>query len=337
MRARAMLMAAVGALWITPAAARAVSYSWNINASGLFDTAANWSPAGPPGTSADVANFDQTGTYTVTFQTSRANNVVTVGNGNVKFALSGQTYSLTSLSIGDTDGQTGRMTLSNGTIISGFTNVGINPADTGFLTISTNSALTVNNNMLIGYQGTGTLTVQNGGDVISGGSSIGSVATAFGTATVSGAGSTWTNNGQFIIADGGTGSLSVTNGGVVTAASGLSPLIGNFAGSEGSLSVSGIGSRFSATPATLTVGNSGKGSVTVSAGGTVLAGWVTLANNAASSGTLTITGADATVTSLNVVTVGNLGSGIAEVTSGGVLTRLQRSGSMGSPFARTSF
>ena len=48
MRGRAMMMAAVGALWIAPAAVKGTPFSWNINASGLFDTAANWSPAGPP-------------------------------------------------------------------------------------------------------------------------------------------------------------------------------------------------------------------------------------------------------------------------------------------------
>jgi len=200
-RCRAVLLAALGAVVAAPVAVHAITYSWNINASGLFETAANWSPAGPPVTNLDIANFDQTGTYTVTFQTSKTNNAFTVGNGNVTFALSGQTYTLTATSIiGDTDGQTGRLTLSNGTVNSSVGYIGLNPADTGFLTVTTNTVLNSSSSLFVGYFGTGTLTVQNGGDITTTGSSIiGSDSTALGTATVSGSGSTWTSNGQFAI------------------------------------------------------------------------------------------------------------------------------------------
>ena len=64
-RSKVILLAAMGAVLAAPAAVHATSYSWNINASGLFDTGANWSPAGRrctsicfsgPGTSHNFAN-----------------------------------------------------------------------------------------------------------------------------------------------------------------------------------------------------------------------------------------------------------------------------------------
>src|SRR5439155_6857419 len=82
-RCKAVVLAALGAVIAAPVAVHATVYSWNINASGLFDTAANWAPSGPPTSSLDTANFDQTGTYTVTFQNNRTNSAFTLGNGNV--------------------------------------------------------------------------------------------------------------------------------------------------------------------------------------------------------------------------------------------------------------
>jgi T5SS/PEP-CTERM-associated repeat protein len=87
-----------------------------------------------------------------------------------------------------------------------------------------NSTWATVNDLVVGHFGTGRLTITNGGRVASGavyqnGVTIGALGTATGTATVSGAGSTWTVTGATGIKVGnlGTGRLSISDGGAVTA------------------------------------------------------------------------------------------------------------------------
>jgi NADH-quinone oxidoreductase subunit F len=67
-----------------------------------------------------------------------------------------------------------------------------------------------------GYQGAGTLTIAGGVTVPSANGYLGFKSGAVGTATVSGAGSTWTNSNTLYVGYVGTGSLSITNGGKVS-------------------------------------------------------------------------------------------------------------------------
>lgn len=145
-----------------------------------------------------------------------------------------------------------------------------------------------NGTMFIGGQGTSTFTVEEGGTVHSNGVSIGLNPGSNGTVTVAGPNSVWTNGpccgvniGAF-----GTGKLIIANGGKFINL-GDAANIGQFAGSQGSVTVTGVGSTWS-NLLPVNVGNSGTGSLTISDGGQVRASLVRVAVNAGSIGTLNI-------------------------------------------------
>ena len=65
--------------------------------------------------------------------------------------------------------------------------------------------------LFVGYGGTGSFTVQNGGTVNAVDTYVGHLAGSTGTATVTGAGSSWTGNSVFI-GNSGTGTFNVLSG-----------------------------------------------------------------------------------------------------------------------------
>src|SRR5256885_8762929 len=216
LRGRAMIVAAVAALLASGSAAKATDYQWNINASGLYDLSTNWSPAGIPSLSADTATFNQTGTYTVTFANNRSITSAEVDNGNVTWALSGLTSTLTAatgLTVGFVDGQTARLTFSNGTVTtSSNVEIATSAADTGFLTVNSHATFNAGGLIRIGDAGTGTLSVINGGNMTTsagGAAVIGATATSLGAASVSGSGSKWVLNGSLTGGQSRTGSVSL--------------------------------------------------------------------------------------------------------------------------------
>ena len=84
-------------------------------------------------------------------------------------------------------------------------------------------------NLIVGESGVGILAVQNGGILTDSGGFVGDLPGSSGTATVSGAGSTWTNSGTIQVGAAGTGTLTIENGGTVNSGGGGS--IGLSAGS----------------------------------------------------------------------------------------------------------
>ncbi len=64
------------------------------------------------------------------------------------------------------------------------------------------------------------LAVQNGGTLTDFGGFVGDLPGSRGTATVSGAGSTWTNTGTIVVGGLGTGTLTIQNGGTVNSGGG---------------------------------------------------------------------------------------------------------------------
>ena len=97
--------------------------------------------------------------------------------------------------------------------------------------------------VVVGGMGTGTLTILNGGTVISsaGGGSIGLSVGSTGTVTVTGPGSSWNNSpgGGLNIGSFGTGTLTIANGGMVINNTAFAANIGNGAGSQGTVTVTG--------------------------------------------------------------------------------------------------
>ena len=123
----------------------------------------------------------------------------------------------------------------------------------------------------------------------SGGGSIGLSAGSTGTVTVIDLGSTWNNNpgGGLNICSFGTGTLTIANGGAVNNTTAFAANIGNGAGSQGTVIVTGAGSTWSNSSG-VNVGNSGTGTLTIANGGIVTAGPIVIAANAGSIGTLNI-------------------------------------------------
>jgi len=121
-------------------------------------------------------------------------------------------------------------------------------------------------NVFVGLSGAvGDLTIKSGGTLASFDSHIGSDSGSTGTATVSGAGSQWTNAGNFYIGDFGNGTLTIEGG---ASASDNFGFIAAAVGSTGKLTVTGPGSSFSSTN-NVSVGSSGNGTLEIQNGGTV--------------------------------------------------------------------
>jgi len=196
------------------------------------------------------------------------------------------------------------------------------------------SKLAVASYVEIGYAGTGALSIAAGGAVAIDGPQGNSTATVLaggvaggsGAITVDGAGSTLTADSTFGIGYGGKGSLSVTNGASVDEnGSGVEAFeIGSLAGSTGSVSVSGAGSKLiSATG--IRVGASGVGSMSITAGATATATeYLVFGFATGSHGYGGITGATVTVgqagPGTSGVWIGENGVGTLTLCAGGVLT-----------------
>ncbi|MCA9102035.1 MAG: hypothetical protein KDA63_12820, partial [Planctomycetales bacterium] len=99
-------------------------------------------------------------------------------------------------------------------------------------------------------------------------SEIGQNATANGTATVTGGGSTWTQTDRVVVGEFGDGALDINAGGKVISANGF---IGRYAGSTGQTTISGADSAWNMTGILLVGGDvgaaGGEAQLTVSAGG----------------------------------------------------------------------
>ncbi len=187
--------------------------------------------------------------------------------------------------------------------------------------------------MNIGNSGTGTLTVQNGGTVSNTSASIANAAGSLGTATVTGAGSTWTGSGSLNIGNSGTGTLTIADGATVTA-----PNVGiaTNAGATGTLNIGAGAGNPAAAPGTLNAPSvafgAGTGTLTfnhtsasyvfapaITGNGTVnvLAGTTIFTGTNAYTGDTTINAG--TLQLDNGGTTGTLGNGPVTVNAGGSL------------------
>ncbi len=135
----------------------------------------------------------------------------------------------------------------------------------------------------------GALTIQNNGTInLSVGADVGEFVGSQGTATVTGAGSTWNNSGLLSIGTNGTGELTIGNGGAVSNTNGF---IAFATGSQGAVTVTGSGSSWINSIA-LFVGRLGTGSLVIADGSMVTVagggGTAFVANQPGSIGSLNI-------------------------------------------------
>ena len=156
---------------------------------------------------------------------------------------------------------TGMLAIQNGGTLTDFGGtVGNLPGSLGTVTV-TGAGSTWSNagTVVVGGLGTGTLTIQDGGTVNSGGGgSVGLSVGSTGTVTVTGPGSSWINSpsGGLNIGSFGTGTLTIANGGKVINNTAFTANIGNGAGSQGTVTVTGAGSTWSNSSG-VNIGNSG--------------------------------------------------------------------------------
>ena len=168
--------------------------------------------------------------YTVTLGANATNNGLRVEKDKVALALGTRTYALTSTStsvpsviVGATSGDAGTLTLSGtgagGTLNSVNASIGDAPSSTGAVTVGTGATWNNSVDLYVGNSGAGTLTINSGGKVVAptgGGSYIGYAAGSSGSgASVSGAGSTWTND-YLYVGNNAAGTLTTSSSGLVT-------------------------------------------------------------------------------------------------------------------------
>ncbi len=228
----------------------------------------------------------------------------------------------------------GALTVQNGgTVINSSARLGISSGGEGAVTVDgTSSTWTNTDDLFVGDGGDGTLDIQNGGAVSSADvAHLGSQSGATGIATVTGAGSTWTNGGVLSVGYLGNGTLNILDGG---SASNTEGYVGREIGSSGTATVSGAGSTWNNT-AFLRVAKSGVGSLDILDGGHVTSSTYTyLGHNLGSDGTIRVDGTGSLLASTNEIRIGVAGQGTLDITGGGSVTNTaayvgDQSGSIG--------
>jgi T5SS/PEP-CTERM-associated repeat protein len=171
--------------------------------------------------------------------------------------------------------------------------------------------------VIIGFSATGGLTIQSGGTLSDSVGALGRFLGATGTATVDGAGSSWSNSADLSVGYSGAGTLTISNGGAVSNQSGH---VGRGAGATGTVTVNGAGSSWTNHIA-LYVGNSGTGALTIQNGGTVSNGAdAFIGVNSGATGTVTVDGAGSSWTDTGNLYVGQTGTGVLTIRNGGAVS-----------------
>jgi len=206
--------------------------------------------------------------------------------------------------------------VSNATGYIGFGANSISSATVSGKDASLNPSTWTNNGDLhVGYSGNGTLKIEAGGKVSNTNGWLGYTSTnSSGTATVTGADSTWTNSGTLRVGNSGDGTLSILDGGKVTSVGTSYTAV--TANKRGDVTINGANSSWS-NNGTLYLGYVGNTTLKVEAGGALSNTHGYLGFNSGSSGNATVTGADSTWTSTGEFRVGHLGNGTLNIEDGG--------------------
>jgi fibronectin-binding autotransporter adhesin len=219
-----------------------------------------------------------------------SNSTVTVNGTGSKWTNSGV------LSIGyDSNG-----TLNieaGGIVICSTASIGDGVHSIGSVKVTGTGSMVNSNGLAIGNSGNGSLRIEASGQVSNTSSSfVGYSSRSTGIVTVTGTGSMWSSNSSFYIGSTGSGTLNIEAGGQVRDTNNdinFMSYVGYNSGSTGTVTVSGLGSKWS-NSALLYLGYAGSGTLNVgsasSIGGLVMAKWLELALNSNSIGTCNING-----------------------------------------------
>ncbi|TWT99404.1 putative lipoprotein [Botrimarina colliarenosi] len=171
--------------------------------------------------------------------------------------------------------------------------------------------------LYVGDTNVGSLLIDEGSYVANDDAYVGYATTGNGAITVSGAVSTWRNDSWIYLGYRGQGTLTIADSGQVN---GYWASLGSRSGAEGNALVTGAGSRWIINR-WLEVGAAGTGVLDVMDGGKVSADVVTIADGLGSTGQVTVSGANSLLdvegSYINDVYVGNFGTGILSIDSGG--------------------
>ncbi|HEY4075504.1 MAG TPA: autotransporter domain-containing protein [Rhizomicrobium sp.] len=237
--------------------------------------------------------------------------------GIVTVDATGSAWHITNtLTVGDLGG-TGTITLTNGGMLSAQTvNLG-NAGSSGTVIVDGAGSTLSSQGLAAGVGGTGSLTVRNGGLLDSTDKVfMGFLAGSTGSVTITGPGSSMAPTLNLVVGGFGTGNFSLLDGAVGAADT---TSIGFLNGGNGTALVNGTGSLLTTTTA-FVVGDAtnATGMVTISGGGTATnMGLTSIATVASATGTVTVTGTGSTLTSADVLTVGDAGTGTLNVLDNG--------------------
>ncbi len=179
--------------------------------------------------------------------------------------------------------------------------------------------------VVIGKVNNGALTISSGGELESYVTNIiGGNAGSSGAVTVDGIGSLWQladGSAKLKVGSSGEGTLTITNGGeVLNADSVLGVTVGENAGSNGTVTVDGAGSNFTNIQSSVTVGNSGNGTLNILNGGTVSNTFGSIGRSTGGEGTVTVDGAGSSWNNTTqILYLGESGSGTLNIINDGVV------------------
>jgi outer membrane autotransporter protein len=185
----------------------------------------------------------------------------------------------------------------------------------------------ITNNLTVGANGTGMLTIQAGGTLVDQHGAIGNLPGGVGMMTVTGPGSDWSNVNDVVVGGLGTGTLIIQGGATAeddTTVSSTGISVGLAAGSTGTVTVTGPGSRWTNGPSGgLNIGSFGTGTLMIANGGSVIditSLPTNIGQGAGSQGTATVTDPGSLWSDTAGIRIGNSGTGTLTIANGGVVT-----------------
>ena len=214
--------------------------------------------------------------------------------------------------------QNGSLTIESGgtmTDVNGY--VGGEPGAVGIAIIE--GTWTNTDFFTVALRGNGNLTVNNGGRLISTGGYVGFEKNSTGNVDV-GNGGRWMLSRDLNIATSGTGTVLLENGGTLDA-TGRNIILGQEKGSQGTLTLDGISSKFMA--ASLEIGRHGDGTLEVRNGASTNLNTTVLGTQSDGSGTILVNykgangGPASMVRTSGPLTIGGAGTGTLKVINGG--------------------
>lgn len=329
-----------------PLSSPAQAQTWTGALSTDWFTTGNWSTNAVP-TSATPVTIDTISPHATVIGTSAATSgSVDVGQtvtGALTISAGGTLNASGHVHLGLSTGASGTVTVTGagssltetGTLEVGYLGSGVLRVQNGGAVLADNasigfvgdgaatvdgagSLLHVLNGLTVGGVAGGALTISNGG-TLAASAAIGAFANEVGSITVTGTNSTWTS-GAFgvVVGQNGTGSLLVSNGGLVSS-TGAS--VGDLAGSNGTLTVTGAGSALTSTGIgnQVLIGNSGTGSLQIASGGAVNDAFGIIGSNIGAAGSATVDGPGSQWNNTGYLAIGAAGNGSLTISNGGVV------------------